>query len=107
MAAPLVPTDAAITHLRLATPLSSEAQADLDLKLGHASAAMVDYLKDRADPTWDETTTPLIVQAAILLYLTNLWEHRGDDGASSNDADAACWAAIERLLRRSRDPALA
>jgi hypothetical protein len=106
MAAPLVPSDAAITHLRLATPLTPEAQADLDLKLGQASDAIVDYLKDRADPTWDATTTPLIVQAAILLYLTNLWEHRGDDGAT-NDADAACWLAIERLLRRSRDPALA
>ena len=103
---PLVTEDQAVTHLRLATPLSAEAEADLTTKLQQASDAIVDYLKTQADPLWDATTVPAIVQAAILLYLTNLWEHRGDDGAPS-DSDNACWMAIERLLRRRRDPALA
>jgi hypothetical protein len=41
-----------------------------------------------------------------MLYLSNIWEHRGDDGAPA-DADAACWNAIARLLMRSRDPSMA
>lgn len=105
--APLVDESAAIVHLRLGTPLSPELQSDLTAKLTQATNAIVDYLKPiNVDPTWTTTTTPAIVQMAILLCLTNLWEHRGDDGAPT-DADAACWNAIERLLRRRRDPALA
>ena len=104
---PLVTEDPAVTQLRLATPLSAEAEADLTTKLQQASDAIVDYLKTQADPLWDATTVPAIVQAAILnMPLTNLWEHRGDDGAPS-DSDNACWMAIERLLRRRQDPALA
>lgn len=52
---------------------------------------------------WTEATVPRQVQAAVLLMLTRLYEQRGDD----EKADADCWAAIERLLMRSRDPALA
>ena len=105
--APLVDEAAAIVHLRLGTPLSPELQSDLTAKLTQATNAIIDYLKPiNVDPTWTPTTTPVIVQTAILLYLTNLWEHRGDDGAPT-DADAGCWNAIERLLRRRRDPALA
>jgi hypothetical protein len=95
-------------HLRIVLPPSDEVEADLQQKLVQASDAIRDYLKSGNDPAWAEAdgNVPSIVQAATLLYLTNLWEHRGDDGAP-NDADAACWEAIKRLLIRQRDPALA
>ena len=106
MGAVLVAEDVAIVHLRLGTPLSDEVETDLTAKLQQASDAIVDYLGPQVQPVWDETSAPAIVQAAILLYLANLWEHRGDDGSPS-DADAACWLAIGRLLRRVRMPVLA
>lgn len=49
-------------------------------------------------------TVPLQLQAAILLMLTHLYEHRGDD---MDKYDESLWLAIERLLVRLRDPALA
>lgn len=52
---------------------------------------------------WTAETAPGDVKAATLLLLTHLYEHRGDDMRS----DEATWKAIERLLARSRDPALA
>jgi hypothetical protein len=52
---------------------------------------------------WTTSTVPGRVQAATLLMLGRLFEHRGDE----EKADADCWMAIERLLMRSRDPALA
>jgi len=54
-------------------------------------------------PTWTSLTVPGQVRSAILLMLSRLYEQRGDD----EKADADCWLAIERLLMRSRDPALA
>lgn len=57
-----------------------------------------------AAATWTDATVPARVQAAVLLYLGNLWVNRGDLMAST---DADVWQAIERLLVRDRDPALA
>lgn len=56
-----------------------------------------------ARTTWTDVTVPGQVQAATLLMLGRLYEHRGDD----EKADADLWEAIGRLLMRSRDPALA
>lgn len=52
---------------------------------------------------WTDLTVPFQVQASVLLMLTHLYEQRGDDMTT----DANLWLAIERLLMRSRDPALA
>lgn len=52
---------------------------------------------------WTEDTVPGNVQSAVLLMLSHLYEHRGDD----QKTDEALWQAIERLLMRSRDPAFA
>jgi hypothetical protein len=52
---------------------------------------------------WTDDTVPRHVQAAVKLMLAHLWEHRGDD----HRLDADVWLGIERLLMRSRDPALA
>lgn len=52
---------------------------------------------------WDEDTVPWPVQAAVFVMLTHLFENRGDDMG----ADETLWKALERLLGRMRDPALA
>lgn len=54
--------------------------------------------------TWTAATVPAPVQASILLMAAHLFGFRGDD-PTSMDA-VATWLAIERLLCRSRDPAL-
>ena len=54
--------------------------------------------------TWTEDTVPGHVQASVLLMIGHLYEHREGD---ATDADEVVWQAIERLLMRARDPALA
>jgi hypothetical protein len=101
----LVSLAAAKAHLRLT---ATSQDADLQQKVDAASAVIVDYLKDRAEDTWDETTTPLPVQMATLLLVAYLWQHRGDDPADRDDLDVnqGVWAEIDPLLARFRDPAL-
>ena len=79
--------------------------AEVTLLLEHASALIYEYIGARADPSWDETTAPDVVQAATLKMLGHLWEHRGDDAAA--DHDEKIWEGISLLLMRTRDPALA
>jgi len=108
--APLMSTDEAAAHLReVLDGMPTEKLADLELKILIASAVVLDYLKGQADPTWDETTVPLVVKAAALQYLGMLWEHRGDDetsGSYGSDFDARAWDAMDRILKRRRDPTL-
>lgn len=101
--AALVAFDTAKTHLRVT---DDDHDAEIQTKLDHASAVIVDYLGDRADPLWDDTSTPLHVQAAVLYLLGCVYEHRGDDLAP-DAVDEEAWAAVARLLARSRTPALA
>jgi hypothetical protein len=86
-------------HLHITDPTRD---AEVTTMLEQASAIVYDYIGTRADPAWDETTAPDIVQAATLKTLGHLWEHRGDDSD-----DAPLWAALSLLLMRTRDPALA
>lgn len=53
--------------------------------------------------TWTADTAPGTVQAAVLLVLGHLYEHRGDDQRLDEDL----WQALGRLLGRSRDPVVA
>lgn len=87
-------------HLRVTT---SAEDTDITLKIDQASGIVADYLKGRADATWDTLTVPVPVQSATLLVLGHLYVNRGDDMA----ADQTLWQALERLLWRFRDPALA
>jgi len=73
--------------------------------LEHASAIVYDYIGTRADPAWDATTAPDVVQAATLYTLGHLWEHRGDDAA--DHTDEKFWAGLSLRLMRTRDPAIA
>jgi len=77
--------------------------ADIALKMTHASDMVMDYLKDQADEDWTTETVPGPVAAAVLIALGHLYENRGDD----MKADEAAWAAIGRFLARRRDPAMA
>lgn len=96
-------------HLRI--PVDDTAHdPDIQSKADQSSAIIVDYLKAQADPAWTDTTVPLPVQAAMLIMLTHLYEHRGDDMTptpTGSTPDEDVWNAIDRLLKRSRDPALA
>ena len=104
MAAVLVTLTTAKSHLRITTPALDPGDVDIQLKLDQAEAIILRYLKAQADATWvSPATAPGNVTAAILLQLTSLWEHRGDDQTQ----DEKTWMAIERLLIGIRDPALA
>ena len=106
MAAVLVTLTQAKTHLHITMPAGDPGDADIQLKLDQAEAIILDYLKgaNGAAIGWiDPTTVPLPVTAAILLMLTRLYEQRGDD----EEKDETLWKAVDRLLKRFRDPALA
>lgn len=101
---PLVTLETAKMHLRIT---DSAHDADVQLKLTQAQATILDFLAERVDDSWTETTVSPLVVAGILMYLTHLYEHRGDDmGASASTADADVWDALRRLLARLRDQAI-
>jgi hypothetical protein len=110
---PLVTLQAAVDHLKIpivldATPIDPQ-ERDLRIKLAAAEAVIVNYIQP-AHPEWiDETTTPLDVQACILLQLGELWRFRGDDPDSGkpSQTDAYLSPTITNLLRRYRDPSIA
>jgi hypothetical protein len=92
-------------HLRITT---TDQDGDLLLKLTQAEAIVLDYLNSSTwwqavTVTWTAATVPGQVQAAILLVLTHLVEHRGEDAPT----EAALSVNVQSLLMRSRDPALA
>jgi hypothetical protein len=100
----LVSLSTAKDHLQITDTLHD---ADVSQKLAAASATIRDYLKGQNDPTWDATTAPPWIAAAVLLLLAHFYEHRGDEFGNSGDNDDRVWNAIANLTRRSRDPALA
>ena len=104
MPAALVTLQQAKDHLQIPTmPVGDPDEPDVQLKLDQAEAVILDYLAERADPAWTAATVPLPVTAAILLMCGRLYRHRGD--LEKEDADL--WSAIDRLLKRLRDAAIA
>lgn len=99
MLPPLLTLEDAKVHLRITDTASD---VDVQQKLTEAQDVIVDYLGAQVDPLWDDTTVPPRVLSAIKIMLTHLYENRGDDLA----ADTANWAAIRRLLARTRMQAL-
>jgi len=100
----LVTLDTAKRHLRIVDPAHDALVQD---KLTAASAAIRDYLKGQNDPTWTATTVPPWIAASVLLLMTHLYEHAGDEFGDAQDNDERVWEAIANLCRRSRDPSLA
>ena len=80
---------------------------DIQNKLTAASASIRDFLKDRNDPTWTDSTVPPFIAQAVLLLLAHMYEHRGDAFGPSQDNDDRVWSAVTMLVRRWTDPALA
>jgi len=99
----LVTFDEAKRHLRV-TDMDHE--EDIEATREQANDLVYAYLKERADDTWTALTVPSEIKRAVLILVAYYYEHRGDDLASS-DMDAAVWAAVENVVKRRRDPALA
>jgi hypothetical protein len=77
---------------------------DIQLKLDQAEAIILRYLDTSADPAWvSPATVPGEVSAVILLQLTDLYRHRGDDRQTS----AETWQSITNLLVQWHKAALA
>lgn len=81
---------------------------DIQQKAEHATALVLARCNTTAwwraiTPDWTEATVPGEVQAAVLLVLGFLWEHRGDGLMP----DAAFWAAIDQVLATKKDPVIA
>jgi hypothetical protein len=107
MAATLITLDQAKRQLRVTDTLRDVEITD---KMAQAENAVLLYLKPertgelRDGWPWTIDTVPPVVQAAILIQLTNLDRNRGD---SLDDQDAQAWLTIERLTAQLRDKALA
>lgn len=103
--ADLVDVATAKLHLHV---VGTDRDADIALKVSQASAIVIDYLKTTASAAWTDADVPAPVQAATLIMLGHLYEHRGDDVAGTFRApDQAVWDAMNLYLVRFRDPALA
>ncbi len=111
----LVTLQQAKQHLRIT---SSDEDEDLERKLDHATAIVLDYIARSSDvdwtatiAAWDEITAPMVVQAAILRVCANLYQFRGDDSDKdrdwSSERDGYLAPDVTSLLRRYRDPVLA
>jgi hypothetical protein len=92
-------------HLRVTDDASN---ADIELKVDQAEGIILQRCNSTAwwraiTPTWTADTVPLAIQSAILLVLTHLYEHRGDDMGP----DEALWLAVDRLISPNSDPVLA
>ena len=86
--------------------------AEVAIKVAEASDIVLDYIGDRdnlrrwsaADPVPDDgVAVPGVITAAVLLVFGALWE--GREGAE--DSPEPISPAVERLLRRYRDPVVA
>lgn len=96
----LVTIDAAKRHLYVTDPAQDAAVIE---KAEQASAIIVRHLDTQADPTWDDLTAPLPVQAAVLLMLGYLYAgNRGDAPGGTT-----IWQDVDHVLKQFRDPALA
>lgn len=105
----LVTLEQALRHLRQIVgdapePIEDHESADeVTFKATHASEIVLNFVTDEAKDDWTAEDVPGSVQAAVLLVLSDLWEHR----AGSAGEDVFLSAAAKSLLQRYRDPTLA
>lgn len=100
MATILITLDEAKAHIREDAP-TVQIEADLTLKMAEAEETVLTFLEHQ-DTGWTSDTVPADVKAAILLVLTHLWEHRGDE-----DQGEAKSINVRSLLRMWRVPVFA
>jgi len=103
----LVTLDQAMRHLRIIQGEEvAEDHADADeveFKASHASEIVLNFVTAEDKDDWTAEDVPGSVQAAVLLVLSDLWEHR----AGSSGEDVFLSTAAKSLLQRYRDPTLA
>lgn len=94
-------------HLR--EPMDSH-DRDLDIQQKAEQASELVLGRCNSTAWWRAVTTgwtaenvPTDVQAAVLVLLTHLWEHRGDN----MDPDETVWKAVNNLIAMKRDPVIA
>lgn len=98
----LVTLQQAKRHLRV---LHDDENDDLKDKIQQASEIVVDYIQ-RPELTWTDASNgtpsdaPMRVQAAVLLVLAGLWEHRGDGEQDYGQADGYLTKPVTALLHR-------
>jgi hypothetical protein len=107
--AALVTLQEAKDHLGLTTPDGDAGDADLTVKLAAAEAVVLTYCDVQVTP-WTADTIPMLVHAAILFQLGELFAFRGDD-THEEDPDRALGLdlspKVRDLLRAYRTPTLA
>lgn len=104
--ADLITSADARVHLRLTATQAAQADiaADLAKKVTEASEIILSYIKrPEVSATWNATTAPKDVQAAVKMVLSDLWEHR----AGSATDDVVLSFAAKSLLSLYWTPALA
>jgi hypothetical protein len=84
-------------------------EPDIKTKITQASAAVLDYMKfPEGSVMWDADSAPPLVQAAVLLTLSWLFDDRtGGDNVEGQVALGYLPQSVTDLLHRMRDPALA
>src|SRR5690606_19843721 len=99
----MVTLEMALEHLRLTPGEGSPdpVSQDVQTKLTAARAIVLDYI-DRPDEDFDDD---VVVDAAILWQLGELYRWRGDDDSAPPDREPGQLAPMVRaLLARRRDP---
>lgn len=103
----LITLEQARDHLQLTSDASNVIE-DVVSKMEQASEMVLDRINTTAywraiSLDWDELTVPKAVQAAMLMVLTHLYEHRGDDPSTED----AMWRAVDSRLSLHKDPVIA
>lgn len=109
----IVNLEQAKAHARIT---SSDEDDDLTLKLRQAHALVLDYVADSRDDdfiatmqTWDDTSAPAAVQAAIMRQFADLARFRGDDDVERVDVEIGNFLSprVKQLLLLYRTPTIA
>lgn len=91
-------------HLRI---FHDDEDDEVTDKIKQASDIVIDYIQ-RPELVWtdalsgsqQESDAPFRVQAAVLLVLSGLWEHRGDEDAEFGQADGYLTKPVTAILHR-------
>jgi hypothetical protein len=107
----LVSVSVAMDHLRV---VDDAEYASVERMALQATSIVLDYIARPTDEdwtatiaAWTETTVPPVIQAAILVQLTELYRFRGDDMQMPEREAGDLSPLVKALLRRSRDPVVA
>jgi hypothetical protein len=96
--------DVAKAHLRVD---HTDDDADIERRIAHASAIVLDYIKKPSDWTAIDSVHGAIVEAATLMVLSKLYDDRNIGEEDSQVALGYLAPEVTAILHRLRDPALA